>query len=446
MLTRACLSLLLLMATPVLSQAVPSATVSTDIPEDEYRMPIPPMVSGIAYPTVTRPEERANYLKAGFTFEPAYYDNLLPGEGTAPISDIGYSMRPSIALDLLTPRLHQSWTYSPGFTLYQRTSARNDVDQNASLQLQYRLTQHMTISGQDNFSKTSNVFNQSDSLLGEPISGSPPSSPADVIIPFADRLTNVANAVATYQFGINQMIGIGGTTSIYNFPDQAQFPGGYDSNSRGGSAFYTHRMYGTQFIGVIYQYIETLGHPPSGQIEIQTNAIFPFYTASLLQSRLSLSLAGGPQHYDLTASALPPANSWTPAVMTSLAWQGDRTAIVAMYSRTVTGAGGLIGVYNSTRAGTSARWHFARTWSGELGVQYLLYKNLTPEALSSTPGGHSFSLTASIDDQVTEHFGAKFGYGRLDEDYSSIAAISSDPNSDRWFISISYQFLRPLGR
>jgi hypothetical protein len=76
----------------------------------------------------------------------------------------------------------------------------------------------------------------------------------------------------------------------------------------------------------------------------------------------------------------------------------------------------------------------------------LLYKNLTPEALSSTPGGHSFSLTASIDDQVTEHFGAKFGYGRLDEDYSSIAAISSDPNSDRWFISISYQFLRPLGR
>src|ERR1035438_858919 len=113
---------------------------------------------------------------------------------THPISDFGYSITPTLQIDQLTPRFHQALDFRPGFTLYQRTSVRNEADQSASYDLQYRLSPHMTLSGQDSFQKMSNVFNQPDSLLGAPVSGAPPASPADVIAPYADRLSNAANA------------------------------------------------------------------------------------------------------------------------------------------------------------------------------------------------------------------------------------------------------------
>jgi tetratricopeptide (TPR) repeat protein len=236
MLAQTCLSLALLAAMPVWSQALPTATPGPDIPQDEYRMPIPPMVSGQAFPTSTLSETRSNYLDAGLSFQPTYYDNLLSGYGAQPISDMGYSIRPMVELDRLTPRLHQTWTYQPGFTFYQRTSARNEADQSAALDMQYRLSQHITVSGSDTFQKSSNVFNQPYSLSGEPISGAPPSSPANVIAPFANQLSNTANAEVAYQFSMNGMIGGGGTTAMFDYPGQAESSGLYNSTSRGGSA------------------------------------------------------------------------------------------------------------------------------------------------------------------------------------------------------------------
>jgi hypothetical protein len=445
MLTRACLSFALLVAIPAWSQVAPAASGGNEIPDDDSRMPMPPMVSGQVFPTTTRSETRSDYLDARLAFEPEYYDNLLPGYGGTPISDFGYSIRPSIELDKLTPRLHQTWTYQPGFTLYQRTSARNEEDQNASVQVQNRLSQHTTLSGQDFFQKNSNVFNQPYSSSGEPISGAPPSSPADVIVPFADRLTNVANAVVAYQFSMNAMVGGGGTATIYDFLDQAQSPGLYNSNSRGGTAFYTRRMHGTQYIGVTYQYLRTLGHPEDTQIEIQTNVIFPFYSV-LLEHRFSVSLAGGPLHYSFTDPALSPSGSWTPAITGSVAWQGYRTSLAASYSRFVTGGGGLLGVFKSNKASASARWQMLHTWSAGVGAGYSLYTNLSPLYSSAGQGGHSLSGTISFDHPLGERFTTSLGYRRLDQRYSSIEAISSDPNSDRAFISISYQLTKPLGR
>src|ERR1039457_1026714 len=268
MLTRACLSLSLLVALPAWSQVAPAATGGTDIQDDAYRMPIPPMVSGQAFPTSTLAETRSNYLDAGLSFQPTYYDNLLPDYGAQPISDMGYSIKPMVELDRLTPRLHQTWTYQSGFTLYQRTSARNETDQSAALDMQYRLSQHITVSGRDAFQKSSNVFNQPYSLSGEPISGAPPSSPADVIAPFANQLSNTANAEVAYQFSMNGMIGGGGTTAMFDYPDQAESSGLYDSTSRGGSAFYSRRLSGTQSLGATYQYVTALGSPVTGPVEI----------------------------------------------------------------------------------------------------------------------------------------------------------------------------------
>ena len=144
-------------------------------------------------------------------------------------------------------------------------------------------------------------MNQPESLSGGPISGSPPSSPADIIAPFADTLTNTANAEIAYQFSMNGMVGAGVTTAIHNYPNQTQSSSLYNSNSRGGSAFYNRRLFGTQYIGVTYQYLKTLGNPQTGQLEIHTHTIFPFYTA-FLGHAFSLSLAAGPQYFSYTSA------------------------------------------------------------------------------------------------------------------------------------------------
>jgi len=445
MLNRSCLTVALLVAMPAASQVVPTATGPAENLGDEYRMPIPPMVSGQAFPTSTLAETRSNYMNAGFSFQTGYYDNLLPGLGAAPISDIGYSITPTVQVDQLTSRLHETLDFRPGFTLYQQTSARNEVDLSASYDLQYRLSPHMTLSGQNGFQKLSNVLNQPGSALGSPVSGAPPSSPADVLVPFANRISNAANVEYTYQFSRDAMVGGGGTMALSNYLDQTQSAGLYNSNSRGGSAFYTRRLGGSQYVGTTYQYMRILGNPSGGQLEIQLNTLFAFYNAFIAR-RLSLSLAAGPQHYGLAFSPVPPSGSWTPAVTGSVGWQAERTSFAASYSRSISGGGGLLGAFSTNSASASARWQWARTWSVDAGAGYTIFKNVSPETLSSGQGGHSVSGTLSVGHPFKERFRAEAGYQRLHQTYNSIAAISGDPDSDRAFISISYQLTRPLGR
>ncbi len=174
-------------------------------------MQVPPPVSGEAYSTEVGSEARSNYLHAGFVINTAYNDNVLADNSTTPIADVSYSISPTIALDQTTSRLHQTLTYSPGFTFYQHTNALNEMDQNLAANFQYRFSPHVTAIVSDVFRKSSNVFNQPYSLSGGAISGSTQSPLVPVVAPFADQLSNTANANLAYQFSRNGMIGASGT-------------------------------------------------------------------------------------------------------------------------------------------------------------------------------------------------------------------------------------------
>lgn len=440
MLTHACLSLALLVAIPAWSQALPTATGGSD-----SGAPISPMVSGQNLPSTTRSEARSNYLDCELMLRTSYYDNLLASFGSQPISDVAYSISPSIEFDKSTPRWHQTWSYRPGFTLYQRTTSRNDADQNAGVDVDYRLTEHITLSGKDNFQKTSNIFNQSFSLADAPISGAPPSSPAKAIAPFAAELTNAASAELTYQFSANETVGATGTGTIFNYPDQAESPGLYNSNSVGGSAFYNRRLISGQSIGVNYQHVRVNGQSAIGQLEIQTNTLYLFYTATPGEG-LTLSVSAGPQHYNYAQSPLPLSSALTLAVTTSVGWQGQRTSLAANYSRTVTAGAGQQGALSSNTSSVVAYWQLERTWSVGSTATYAIYKNVTPVSLLSGQGGHSISGLVFLDHSLSDHFRAQLGYQRLHQTYNGIAAIAADPDVDGAFISLSYQLSRPLGR
>ena len=57
-------------------------------------------------------------------------------------------------------------------------------------------------------------------------------------------------------------------------------------------------------------------------------------------------------------------------------------------------------------------------------------------------------LTAmgSIQHSIGERLSASFQYQHLHENYSGIAVVAADPDSNRESFTITYQLRRPLGR
>jgi hypothetical protein len=432
------------------TSAVPAETYNPS----EDRMITPPPVSGQAYPIALGSQERSNYLRAGVFFTGAYNDNVPSSAANgSPISDQSYSVGPMIALDETTPRLHYLLSYAPAFTFYQHTSSRNEGDHNASLEFEYRLSPHVTLSATDTFQKSSNVLNQVPNLSsGGVVSGGAQGSNYSVIAPIADHLSNSGNASFSYQYALNDMVGASGTLSNIHYPDQSQVPGLADSSSQAGLAFYSHRVGRGQYVGVTYQYQRLLSHLGTGDNETQTHAALFFYTYAPSSSRFSFSFFGGPQHADTVEPPFPPqqletvrTRSWDPAGGASLGWQGRMNSFALSYMHVIAGGGGLTGAVQQDSATVSGRQQITRTLSASLTGGYS-QNNVIGSGLNSNSDGHTISGTVSLERQIGQRLGVQLGYTRLYQSYNNVAVLSATPDTNRVFVSISYQFSRPLGR
>src|SRR6202167_6037507 len=84
---------------PVPAATGPASDVFASGDDSSGRMLTPPPVSGQSYPTSLTSEERSNYLRGGLTFTSAYTDNAVGSVNGHPVSDVSYSVWPTIALD-----------------------------------------------------------------------------------------------------------------------------------------------------------------------------------------------------------------------------------------------------------------------------------------------------------------------------------------------------------
>jgi hypothetical protein len=454
-----CAGLLLLPSTPIWAQVEDSSTQSTTTNlvqpvanssnVQDTPMLTPPPVSGHSYPTLSTSGERSNYLRGGIAFTGAYSDNTLGSinNGT-PVSDLSYSVGPFIELDISTSRLHSVLSYAPGFTFYQRTTSRNEADQDALIDLQYRMSPHVTLSARDQVLKSSNVFSQPNLAEAGAISGAAQQPNFSVIAPVADLFSNFGSVGISYQFGPNQMVGASGTFSNLHYLNPAQVPGLYDSVSQGGSAFYSLRISKLHYIGASYQYERLVSYPQVGQNETETHALFAFYTLHATSS-LSFSLFGGPQHYELVQAPVPPlqiqapiAAAWTPAAGASASWQGRLTNVALTYSHIISGGGGLVSAVKMDSASAAIQRQLTRRLSGSIAGGYSQNDILASTASS----GHTVSGNVSLQQEVGQHINLHLGYMRLHQVYNNVAVLAVTPDTNREYISISYQFSRPLGR
>jgi hypothetical protein len=415
------------------------------------QMLTPPPVSGQTYPTAPVSAERSNYLRGGLSFTSAYGGNLATGASGQPVSEMSYSVTPNLAFSETTPRLRLDLSYAPGFTFYQKTSDLNAADQNGAIELHYRLSPHVTLSARDSVQKSSSVFNQADGSPTEAVSGGAQAANFSVVVPLADLLTNSGNVGLTYQFSMNGMIGASGTFSNLHYSNPAQVPGLYDSSTQGGSAFYSHRLSKRHYIGTTYQYQRLVASPTAGLSETQTHAFLAFYTL-YPNARMSVSFFGGPQYADTIQPPLAPlhvqlpaATAWNPAAGGSLSWQGHFTTFAMSYSHIIAGGGGLMGAVHMENAGLSLRQQFHRALSASVAGGYA-QNDMIGTFLAGGSNGHSLSGTVSLQRQFHERVNLQLGYTRLHQDYSDVAVLAANPNTNREFVSLSYQFLRPVGR
>ena len=403
-------------------------------------MQMPALETGTPYAAETGSESRSNVLNGSIGFTPAYVDNMYPGLGSTPISEMSYSITPAIRFDQTVSRLHQALSYSPSYTIYQQTSGLNALDHIASANFDYRWTPHVTVTATDAFQKTSNVFNQA----GSSVSGSLPVSPLDIISPWINRLTNAVTGNLGYQFSENGMIGGGGGSTLMKAPNYGS-SGSYDSNGEVASAFFNRRLTRAQTVGVNYQYTRNVATYTAGTFEVQVHGVMPFYSFATGE-HFSANIAAGPQYYTETVTSIPTSNAWTPSVNASFGWQVERSSVSASLSRTVNGGGGLLGAYIGESANLHARHQFARTWTIDVGGDYGNYENSSPQSLLTYPGGHTIDGEISLDHPIGEHLHSTIGYQRMHRTYSGSTALTVDPDTDRAYFTVSYDFSRPIGR
>jgi hypothetical protein len=455
-LTTICAALFVLAATAVWAQvdSNPQTPQSDSEPavvgHPEDRMQAPPPVTGMNYNTAFSSEERGNYLRYGMAFMTAHTDNALGGLTGNRVSDFSYSLAPTIAIDETTSRMHWVANYAPGFTFYQQTSSRNEADHNASIDFTYRFSPRLTLSARDAFQRSSNVFNQSDLGSAGAVAGGTQVPNFSVIAPTASRLSNAANVNLTYQFALNEMVGAAGTFTNLHYPDPAQVPGLFDSSAQGGSIFYFHRVSNAHYFGVMYQYQRLLSDPSPGPSETHSHTALLFYTV-YPNPHLSISLFGGPELSDnvepVESSGGGPSSTheWTPATGASMIWRGQFSSLAFNYSHVVAGGGGLIGAVHMDSGAVSLRRQLTRTLSGSVNGGYTQNK-LIGNSTALGADGHSLFGTASVQKQVGEHLNFEAGYTCLHQSYGSIPVLAKNPDTNREYISISYQLSRPLGR
>jgi len=417
-------------------------SVPVDISEEAPLVPPPPVSIG-SYSTSFTSETEANILQFGATTTWAYSNNVT--SGATPVADGSFSFWPSVAVDKTTERSHYSLAYSPGLTIYQHTGNLNQGTQDIDLTGSYRLSPYLSVAFSEIYAQSSNVLNQANPLTAVVVAGSVPTSLQAVVPPVADQSSNSSNAQVTYQCGEACIVGASGGYNHLSFTNPAQSAGLYDSSGTSGSAFFSRRLRDRYFVGASYLYEGYASYPSDsktgGNVHTDTQLAFGFVTINFSRT-LSLSFAAGPQHVVATQAPFGKASSWTPMIMTSLGWQGSRTSLSASYSRSVSGAGGLNGIFQSNSGAISGRWQISQLWSAGLSGSYAAFNNLTPWFGYSGLGGHTIVGTVAIQRTLTERLAAQAGFSWVQQSYS--APYISYPNTRRVFISLSYHFSKPL--
>jgi hypothetical protein len=422
----------------------------TELPYTEVLSP-PMPVSGVRMPlTFAGESARNNFVRGGVRLSTAFDDNML----TSPnhhLTDVSYLFSPSLEIGQSRARWQWSLGYSPGFTVNQRLSQRNQAAHSLHLLTSYRLSPHVTLQLHDNFQKTNTLFSD---LLGSaqaPGPGALEQPNRSVVTPLTNLTSNSSGLDLTYQFSPSSMVGASGSYYFTNYGSIAGANTTYgliDSRSWMTDGFYAHRFANRQWIGLTYNFQRLMFDFGS---RADVNRILWFYSAPI-GSHMTVSLWAGPEYSKSLAplTMIPNAgpflsrSHWFGAGGVSWVWQGSRTGFSLGYRQQTSDGGGLAQAVKMQSADGELRRKLSTRWALTTGATYA--RNNPLLTLTGFGRYHSLMANAGFDYRMTDNLGLGLRYGRETLHHAYPGSASPWANRNRVWFSLSYSFTRPLGR
>ena len=403
-------------------------------------------------------QAKSNFVSGGVGATASYDDNLL-SQGSPRVGGFQYSVYPDIRLDISRPRLVLDTDYEGGYTFNQRFSAYNQSMQNAKVDLRYRLSPHVNLRLSDRFVLTTGFFNQlqaGESGLGSGIIQQPN---IGVITPLARHLDNLGTAELTYQYSATDMVGGSATVDTSSFG--APPTGGaalVDTQSEDADAFYAHSFTPRNWSGIAYTFQRLTFDPVVESVNAHS---FLLFHSVYLKPNTVLAVFAGPEYTQVdsqivSTSVTPPNvtvtsvalshDRWSVAGGASFNWQGRRTSFQAAGTRKVSDGGGLLTAVDVTSGQGRLRRQVTRSSTVEVGAIYTGSHALDAGATTFFSDLRLVSGSVLWEQKAGRNFSASFGYARDYQQESGPAVTTLNVNHNRGWVTIAYQFSRPLGR
>ncbi|MGB6776103.1 MAG: hypothetical protein WBE45_17180 [Terriglobales bacterium] len=413
---------------------------SGDLPQ------IPALLGGTGISSAFASElERSNYLRGGLNVGAVYDSNALlssPAE-----SNTGVSIFPNIKLEQSMSRMRYTLGYAGGLTVNENLASQNQQAQNVNFDSLFRLSPHVNLRIAENFFYTTGFFDAGNGTEAVGGSGGPNAS---LITPLITQRSNVTTVETNYHFALNDLIGASGSFFDLHFGNlQSGSQPLTNTQTASGSVFWLHRIFRDDWGGITYHFDRITFDPGGGESQVHS-----FYAVNTLNLSNRFTLTGfiGPQYSDNQGLApitglLTQSTDWSVAGGVDGGWKNLRTSVSAGYSRTISDGGGVLGAVWVQNVHGNFRRELVPGWTAALTASYGTNQSITVPFASSANSVNLTSAGIALERNVRKSIGLRMGYTHDFQEQFGLSAptLTQDASRNRFFVTLSYQWAKPLG-
>jgi hypothetical protein len=394
--------------------------------------------------------ERSNYLRGGVNVGAVYDSNpLLLSSGE--VSNTSESIFPNIKIEESSSRTRWSLGYAGGLTVNQKITSQNQGSQNLKFDSQYRLSPHVNLRVAEDFSMTTGFFDAGNGAEVVAGSGGPNAS---LIAPLSTQRSSMTTVETNYHFALNDLIGASGSFYDLHFTNVPVGTQLTNSETASGSAFWLHRIVGSDWGGVSYRFERITFNAGGGETQVHSFSVMNTLSFS---KRFTVTGFVGPQYSEnqgmIPGAMLPTQwSDWSVAAGAEGGWKNQHSSASAGYSRIISDGGGVLGSVRLQTIYGNLRRQLTPGWAAALNATHGTNQSLIVPSATSASSVNLTSAGISLEHNVGKSVGLRMGYTHDFQQQFGVPGPTQtsplqtlDASRNRFFVTLSYQWAKPLG-
>jgi len=264
------------------------------------------------------------------------------------------------------------------------------------------------------------------------------------ITPLANRRSSQTVVEMNYHFALRDVVGGSGSFYDLHYSDMISSSESLvDTRTASGTVFWLHQLFRGDWAGVSYRF-QRVTFDPDGETRVHT-----FMVNNTLNMGRGFTISGfiGPEYSDNidTVTAEPNSGEWALAGGVEGGWRSPRTSVTGGYSRQASDGGGVLGVVRLQNVHGAVRQELFPGWAVTLGANHGDNSSLNDVSPDSPHSIRITSVGVTLDHNIGRSLGIQVEYFH---DFQSQSGIVTSPDTDRnrFFVTLTYQWLKALGR